>query len=433
MDGYRDNFVDRPPPVFSAIDYEDDEVAPEFPVIVAQGERRLQVHAYCHWTNLLGARNLPLIADLRLDQLTDFAPHAVLLDFTHSEDDPRITYVGEALARECDIPRNISHLDQVPDSTLLARISEQFPQLIANQAPLGFEEEFVNQRHATILYRGMLLPFAEQVGGPTRYVLGVLNWKEQADEALIADLNRQIGPAFAETAPAAPWSEWIDAPPTARKAVISTLGTLGLAEVPGDIAPHLTLADWLASARELAQSACLSGERSRLALYAALSRTHDFALAAAGNPHALATLIADAGVTAQPRAPLLPLVKLVFGAHYDKTRLTEYATVLVHARRLGLGRGELTAHLARTAGGLKGILTEERRLRQIERRARTQERSLAARLADLPPQRITNLSPRGEEYTLLVARRMADGSIAVLGEVDRDPTLLAAAARWLVE
>jgi hypothetical protein len=40
-----------------------------------------------------------------------------------------------------------------------------------------------------------------------------------------------------------------------------------------------------------------------------------------------------------PRAPYLPFVKLVFGTEYDKTRLTEYATALAHARRVGLGKG----------------------------------------------------------------------------------------------
>jgi len=437
MDGFRDNFLDHSTPVDLAPDDDDEDIGAEFPVIVPQGERRLQVQAYCHWATLLGARTLPLIADLRLDQLEDFAPHAVLLDFTHSKDDPRISYVGEALARECGVPREISRLDQVPGRTLLSRITEQFAQIIATQSPIGFEEDFVNQRDATILYRGILLPFAAEEGGPIRHVLGVLNWKELADDGLIADLNRQIGAEFAEVeteveAAPAPWAEWDEGPQSARKAVISTLGALGLGNVPGDIAPHMTLADWLASARELAQSACLSGERSRLALYAALGRAHDFALAAAADPQGMAALIADAGFTAQPRAPLLPLVKLVFGAQYDKTRLTEYATVLTHAHRLGLARGQLAEHLARTAGGLKGIVAEERRLRLIERRGRKHERSLAARLAALPPHPLASLSAQGPEFTLLVARRLPDGTVALLGEVDQDPALLAGAARWLV-
>ena len=433
MDGFRDNYLDSATPVNAAVDEDDDFVA-EFPVIVAQGERRLQVRAYCHWTALLGSRNLPLIADLRLDQFDDFAPHAVLLDFSHSEDDPRITYVGEELAQECEVARDIARLDQAPERSLLAHITDQFPKIIATQAPIAFEEDCVNQRNVTILYRGMLLPFADVEGGPIHYVLGVLNWKEVADDALIADLSRQIGTALAETQATDPsGQEWAEETQPSRQSVISTLSSLGLNQVPDAIAARMTLGDWLASARELAQSACLSGERTRLALYAALGRTHDFALAAAVNPQALSTLIMDAGITAQPRAPMLPLVKLVFGADYDKTRLTEYATVLIHARRLGLTRGQLPEHLARTVGGLKGIVTEERRLRQIERRNRAHERSLSARLAALTPRPLTSLAPLGAEFTLLVARRLPDGSVALLGEVDQDSALLDRAARWLME
>ena len=40
-------------------------------------------------------------------------------------------------------------------------------------------------------------------------------------------------------------------------------------------------------------------------------------------------LIEDSGLTVQDRAPMTPIVKLVFGHDYDKTRLTEYAAVLV--------------------------------------------------------------------------------------------------------
>ena len=63
---------------------------------------------------------------------------------------------------------------------------------------------------------------------------------------------------------------------------------------------------------------------------------------------------------------MTPLVKLVFGADYDKTRLTEYATALGHAHRLGLARGTLADYLSGAEGGLKGVVNAERRLRREE-------------------------------------------------------------------
>ena len=120
--------------------------------------------------------------------------------------------------------------------------------------------------------------------------------------------------------------------------------------------PTNTLADWLASARDLAHIAHTNEDRTRGALYAAIGRAWDFALAAQEAPEDYAEMIADAGLTMQARAPLTPLVKLVFGADYDKTRIAEYTTALAHAQRLALGFGELGAYLAHAPGGLKGVV-----------------------------------------------------------------------------
>jgi hypothetical protein len=103
-----------------------------------------------------------------------------------------------------------------------------------------------------------------------------------------------------------------------------------------------------------------SEDRTRQALYAAIGRAWDFALAAEAEPDDFAQLVAEAGLALQARAPLIPVVKLVFGAQYDKTRLTEYATALAHAHRLGLSRGELAGFLGETPGGLKGVVAAER-------------------------------------------------------------------------
>ena len=63
---------------------------------------------------------------------------------------------------------------------------------------------------------------------------------------------------------------------------------------------------------------------------------------------------------------MTPVVKLVFGADYDKTRLTEYAAVLSHAHRMEVARGMLAGFLAQAEGGLKGVVKAERQLRREE-------------------------------------------------------------------
>ena len=52
-----------------------------------------------------------------------------------------------------------------------------------------------------------------------------------------------------------------------------------------------------------------------------------------GNPQEYAELLEESGVKAQARAPMTPIVKLVFGIDYDKARLTEFAAALSYAQR----------------------------------------------------------------------------------------------------
>src|SRR3546814_10358536 len=61
--------------------------------------------------------------------------------------------------------------------------------------------------------------------------------------------------------------------------------------------------------------------------------TSDLALAAEAGPEDYAEILDDAGLKVQARAPMTPIVKLIFGAGHDKARLTEYAAALSHARR----------------------------------------------------------------------------------------------------
>src|SRR5690606_37429269 len=116
----------------------------------------------------------------------------------------------------------------------------------------------------------------------------------------------------------------------------------------------------------------------------------------------------------QERAPMTPLVKLVFGADYDKTRLTEYASALNHAHRLGLARGALAEFLANSEGGLKAVVNAERRLRREESGKPATPRNalretLARQLRALEPRPMSEITGDGSEFTLLVARRLPTG------------------------
>ncbi|WP_395329780.1 hypothetical protein WBP06_16075 [Novosphingobium sp. BL-8H] len=431
--------------------------------MVMGDERRMQVRAYNFWASLLGDRQFPLIADLRPDDYPDFGPYSVLLDFSDGLDDPKIAWLGAALATECGTQGEIGSLGQVPSRSLLSRITDHYMQILANEAPIGFEAEFVNVRGATVLYRGILLPFSHD-GSRIDWIYGVINWKELADQAstdalmrqldasLDATLDDRLEDALAVRSPLQrdlpPLGGWADGPvetpldlPIEDALALDAFMALEPDAVRFDesdileLTADMELADWLASARELAQAAMGCEDRSRQALYAAIGRAYDFVLAAAEAPAELAELLEDAGLKVQERAPLVPLVKLVFGTEYDKTRLTEFAGVIAHGQRLRLDRGGLTSFLAAQPGGIKAVVREERRLKREESegtaKAETRHDRIVRGLRGLAPKTLGDLG-KDSEFTLLVARREEDGSVVLLGAVDDDETLLDRAARRLL-
>lgn len=614
------------------------------PSPVGQDERRMQVRAYNHWASLLGSANFPAIADLHPETLEDFGPHGVLLDFTGGIDDPAVRFLGARLAEECGADTQIRRLSDVPGRSLLSRITDHYLQIMANQAPIGFEAEFVNRRGAPVLYRGILLPWSSD-GAAIDFIFGVINWKEQADAATADALllaidaaldptapsrctvegaaqskddpmdrmldptgfgnknetgdegveslaHRDAGlepetalPAPAFGAPPAPdedepldlfeeageeededageGSEWgagfsgfgdedtvysvdygelgledgeaeedvdgvvdplgdqgaLDEAPAGLAALVSRgIRTKASVVLPGATAgaepapaaghavpqayepepvaveaptavtaigsaraacfdeaeasapePVLELADdafaifaddgpagdppeeetalgeaepdglydCLAAARELAQTARSSEDRGRKALYQAVSRAYDFSLEAAANPDDFDELLAENGLTVQDRAPMTPVVKLVFGADYDKTRLTEYATVLGFAHRTGVARGTLGRVLSEAEGGLKGVVQAERRARKEALGAPAEpgdaiRPALAKKLRARERVALDELAAEGPEFALVMVRRLASGELAVLGEVRHDKALVERAARRLL-
>ena len=455
---------------------EPDAVIEAPPPVIGQDERRMQVRAYNYWAGLLGKRRFPVPDRLIAGDMPDFAPNSVLLHFADGIDDPQVLALGDALAAECGDGQQIGRLSQVPGRSVLSRITDHYLQIIANEAPIGFEAEFVNAQGATILYRGILLPFSSN-DTTIDFIYGVINWKELADQRTTDELMHEIGHALAETTktprrnpaprplllddpadhdyPGAAttvgiWADgpalsgdvsmWSDdpAPPLdlspfmddqARAGAEVAPARLG-ATTPAVAEPH-TLAEWLEKARASALRALASEDRTRLSLYAAIGRAWDFALAAEAEPADYARLVAEAGLVLQQRAPLIPLVKLVFGADYDKTRLTEYATVLGHARRLGIGKSDLADVLGATPGGIKSIIASERAARRNEDQAATPRKGWQAAARALAARPLTELSRDGAEFALVMVRRVPGSDPAMLGEI-ADDALLARAARHML-
>lgn len=386
------------------------DAAIDRPLAVGYEERRMQVRAYNYWASLLGDRALPLIEDLSPDQMDDFGPYSVLLDFTAGIENPAIVYLGTALREECEIEGPIGHIADVPARSLLSRLTDHYLQIIANAAPIGFEAEFINQRGREILYRGILMPFSAQ-GDSIDFVFGVINWKEMASHALSVAIEREVDTNLLHNPPARSDAPiWADGPGADEDDDVLDLAGM---EMPTEDAP---LADWLALAREGAEKARTSEARSHAALYRAIGLAYDFALVTRRSAEEYAELLEDYGIKAQARSPMTAVIKLVFGATYDKTRITEYATALDHAATASLSVGSFAAYLAGYDGGLKALVRDERAARRADMPARPDKRQTARDTMKCA----TALDPLAvatdnDGLAVVVARREADGTLAIVG------------------
>ena len=452
------------------------ETPPPQDVAAAIGtdERRMHVRAYNYWVSLLGERDFPSIEDLEPAEVEDFAANSVLLDFTCGRENPALPYVGSAIREECGLSDDTRNIGEVPSRSLLSRLTDHYMQIIANRSPVGFEAEFDNPRGESICYRGILMPFSSD-GEAIDFIYGVINWKhvdepefvgpplaepqEQPAEFEIAGLAEEVevqaGSAAKQEEPlelthfAGPVGD--EGEPLELTDVVQSAELAGTvdAEAEGAAPVHFSwedgpiadanevpiveldenagLADRLWAARETAESVKAGEGRTRAALYKALSLAYDFAIAAQANADEYAELLEESGVKAQARAPMTPIVKLVFGIDYDKARLTEFAAALSYAQRQDIETGGFQAFIEKQPGGLKALVAAERQARRPNAAPDSRSEVARARLRSAPSITLADV-PADEEFAVIVTRRSADGTHEPVAIVD-DEALVERAIR----
>ena len=408
MDGFRDHpsDFDLPAPTEA-------ETAEDIAAAIGADERRMHVRAYNYWVSLLDGRDYPSVEDLEPQNLTDFASNSVLLDFTGGRDNPATSYIGEAIRGECGLDDAVQSIAEIPSRSLLSRLTDHYLQIIANRAPVGFEAEFVNQRGQPICYRGILMPFSSD-GDTIDFIYGVINWKaaEALPESVIVPA---IGASEAEPEDTLLELDTYAAMPVHAGEPHPVWDDGPLSDVDSDEVPEISLsedaglADRLSAARVTAEAVKSADHRSRAALYRALGQAYDFAIAARRDPDDYAELLEDSGVKAQARAPMTPIVKLVFGIDYDKTRLTEFASALSYAHRQEVAPGGFEALVEGQAGGLKALVAAERQVRRPGLKPDTGGEAAKDRLRAAQPLSLHSL-PGDEEFCLVLTRRGADGA-----------------------
>jgi hypothetical protein len=413
MDMYREHPSDFDLP--GAPEAQDGDVA-----AIGTDERRMHVRAYNYWASLLEGRDYPSIEDLEPGDLLDFAPNSVLLDFTSGGDEPATPYIGAAIRAECDLPDEVQSIGQVPSRSLLSRLTDHYMQIIANRAPVGFEAEFENQRDETICYRGILMPFSSD-GDTIDFIYGVINWKKLDQPSQASAPLAAVLPPIDEEEEPLELSDPIDVGPASK--------TESEADLEIELGDDAGLADRLWAARESVEALKVSEGRSRDALYRALARAYDFAMVAKAEPKDYAELLEESGVKAQTRAPMTPIVKLVFGVDCDKARLTEYAAALSYAERQRVELGGFLAFIEAQAGGLKALVAAERQARRPQPKADTKTEKAREKLRAVRPVALDSIDS-GEEFALVLTRRSGSGVHEAIAVVE-DASLVERAIRQL--
>lgn len=419
-----------------------DSVGIEAPWMFASAERRLHARARAHWESLLGERDLPSIADVDPIEMTAFSDNSALIDLASGTENPAVIFIGAALREECGISGPVERMADLPAECLLSRLQDHFAETINLRTPVSFASSCPSPRGTELLYRGIILPFSTS-GAAIDFVYAVLSWKEAIADADAARLNDELADAMNSPDPqtdrATPWDKAEEnddfgfADATADNRVGEDNDTdgdaLDLSAFPSTGTPQgaaegdddRTLYDRLDVARSSARAFGDCEGRSRAALYKAIGHAWDVALAARQSPEGFAALLEINSIVAQPRAPMTPVIKLIFGTDYDKTRVAEYAAVLDYAASREMAAGTLARHLEDQRGGLRAIVNAMRNLRDPDNRPASKRLERAQRrLARLKPLTVDKVPFDARGYAVAVVRIDGEGQVSLLGGVEMD-------------
>lgn len=350
-------------------------------------ERRLHILAYELWASLLDGREFPSLVDFTSEAIAFFREQSFLIDFSQGYAAPEIRFIGGELQAQSEARLTGRPLADAPRQSLIGRLGTHHMEVLANRSPIGFEAEFETAEDENTLYRGILLPLSDD-NEHIHFILGVANWKSERLGGR-ADQGPDDEPAIVLVEDIAE-------------------DELGLGSVPTD------LAEQVAWTQRQVNAMLALGSANRAALYDALGLVFGLYHTLEADLDRYREILAQAGITRQARAPFTPVLKLVFGIDYDKTRLTEYAAALAFAHAQGQSPETVARFIAGQEGGIKGCVRAERENRRA-RSGQSQASQLAAAIDRLMRLNTIDLAtvdiPEDGKFALLLTRRRAAGGV----------------------
>lgn len=326
-------------------------------------ERRLHLKAFRYWEGLRDGREWPSLKDMSQEALHDFRHRSLLIDVSPA-DGPVIRYVGE------DFDQRLggrvapgTRYDDIPGGSFLKHVADEYHEAMSRYSAIYYEGEVLEPGNVKVSYRGSFMPMSDD-GETIRFLYSVVGWQ--------------------------------------------------LNEEPGETA----LDSMLEGCKQAAEAIIHYDGRSRETLYDALASALGFYEATLEDPSSLETLLKNSDLKMQQRAPITPILKLIFGKEYDKTRITEYAAALSYARRNGQTPDTVKTFFSKTSGGIKGCVKLER----IDRRAaggnKTADAYETAKniLRNKKPMDIEDVNI-DDEFGLLLIRKDENGDVILVKNI----------------
>lgn len=363
-------------------------------------ERRMTHRLLGYWRILKGANAFPSRRHFRVEAVAGLAKFGFTMDLGDGSRFPVFRFVGSELSRSCGVDLTMRSIAEVPEKSLLAQAARRCAEVINSRQPVFFDSEQSRNVPPGLRFRGIVLPFSED-NRRIDFIAGAITFVEESSKT---------------TPTPQPAAEPADTAEEGRGQVLDMRPTES----------GRALETSLRECRELVYDFHAASAKSRKALYLALRRAYEFAVEAERHPDAYHAQLATAGIVEQERAPFTPLVKLIFGKEYDKTRLSEYAACLAHAKRHNVPGKDFVAFVEAQEGGIKGCVIAERAHRRTGNDAR-ERRLLKAfeRLRAAPAIGELQTDVAGdEEFVLLLGRQSKERHgfvevVAVLNEDER--------------
>lgn len=425
--------------------------------------------AYARWESLRGSAELPSIPPHHAEESRLFTPNCVQVTWDEDISTPTISYLGNDLAGQLANLSGEAWPNLPIESPLVTLLHDISAQAVREKDAMEFEEQVTDSEGWIRDCQGLALPFVgPEIGTflvdvlfdldnpmPTiaRSGQGSAKSPDPEDVLLLEqefDPDEMPRPAIGPSPPPVLFvcvsdkeSMPLRAPRKPALTKESPFRSPLLLTEPLELQPEMiadplplpvaTATDQLLLslevARDRAAAASSSEERSHVALYRAIGAAYDFARLAADAPERLEQIIQEAGLKVQTRAPMTPVAKLIFGADHDRSRLAEYASALSYALRLGLPAGSFADYLLTFEGGLKGVIQAERQLRNNAEPVRSRRARIETRLRKAPVRTFDDLAPEGQEFAIIIARRLPGGGVSLIGEVPPDDRLFCSVTR----